>query len=73
MEKNILQQSTIPFILFLIAVIGFAGVFISKQTALEVQLGGIQKELVEINLKLDKRDEELKGISERLARLEARK
>lgn len=72
MEKNILQQSTIPFILFLIAIIGFAGAFISKQTTLEVQLANIQKELVNINVKLDKRDEETKIILERLTKLEAR-
>lgn len=70
---NILQKQTIPFILFLITLIGFAGAFISKQTKLEVQLANIQKELTTISIKLDKRDDELKGISERLARLEARK
>ncbi len=73
MEKNILQQSTIPFILFLIAIIGFAGTFISKQTKLEVQLANIQKELTTISIKLDKRDDEIKMLSERVTKLEAKK
>lgn len=74
MEKkdNILQNSTMPFIIFLIAIIGFAGTFISKQTTLEVQLANIQKELVNISLKIDKGDEENKKILERLTKLEAR-
>ncbi len=72
MEKNILQNSTMPFLLFLITVIGFAGAFISKQATLEVQLANIQKELANINIKLDKRDEEIKVIVERLTKLEAR-
>lgn len=71
-KDNILQNSTIPFIGFLIVVIGFAGTFISKQTALEVQLANIQKELVNISLKIDKGDEENKKILERLTKLEAR-
>ena len=74
MEKkdNILQNSTIPFIGFLIVIIGFTGTFISKQTTLEVQLANIQKELVNISQKIDKGDEENKKILERLTKLEAR-
>lgn len=71
-KDNILQNSTIPFIGFLIVIIGFTGTFISKQTALEVQLANIQKELVNISLKIDKGDEENKKILERLTKLEAK-
>jgi len=71
-KDNILQNSTIPFIGFLIVIIGFTGTFISKQTTLEVQLANIQKELVNISQKIDKGDEENKKILERLTKLEAR-
>ncbi len=68
-EKNHLQSITMPFILFLITVIGFSGAFIGKQTALEVQLANIQKELVNINLKLDKYDEKFEQQSKEINRI----
>ena len=69
-EKNYLQNITMPFILFLVTIIGFSGAFISKQTTLEVQLANIQKELITINEKLDKRDEEVIHLATRVTILE---
>lgn len=68
-EKNHLQSITMPFILFLITVIGFSGAFIGKQTTLEVQLANIQKELVNINLKLDKYDEKFEQQSKEINKI----
>lgn len=72
MEKG-KQNIVITTIISLITIISFAGMFISKQTTLEVQLANIQKELVNINLKLDKRDDEIRHLTERVIKLESEK
>lgn len=60
-----LTAAIITTIISLLTIIGVVGKFISNQTKLEVQLINIQKELAEIKEKLDKRDEELRRITEK--------
>lgn len=66
-----LTGTIITTVISLLTIVGVVGKFISNQTKLEVSLCNIQKELVEINLKLDKRDEEIKHLTERVTRLES--
>ena len=68
-EKNI-TATVIATIISLITIVTVFSGFISNQAKLEVQLTNIQKELVIINEKLDKRDEEIKNLSTRLTILE---
>ena len=68
-EKNI-TATVIATIISLIAIVTVFSGFISNQAKLEVQLTNIQKELVIINEKLDKRDNEIKDITTRLTILE---
>jgi len=65
-----LTATIITTIISLLTIVGVVGKFISNQTKLEVGLVNIQKELVDINLKLDKRDDEIKNITERIIKLE---
>ena len=65
-----LTATIITTIISLGAVIGLFGKFISNQTKLEVGLANIQKELAEINCKLDKRDVEIRKLSDRVLKLE---
>ena len=60
-----LTATIITTIISLLTIIGVVGKFISNQTKLEVQLINIQKELAEIKEKLDKRDEELRRLTEK--------
>lgn len=68
-EKN-LTGTIIATIISLITIVSVFSGFISNQAKLEVQLASIQKELVTINEKLDKRDDEIKSITTRLTILE---
>lgn len=68
-EKNI-TATVIATIISLITIVTVFSGFISNQAKLEVQLTNIQKELVIINEKLDKRDNEIKDITTRLTILE---
>lgn len=68
-EKNI-TGTIIATIISLATIVTVFGSFISNQAKLEVQLTSIQKELVTINEKLDKRDDEIKAITTRLTILE---
>lgn len=68
-EKNI-TATVIATIISLITIVTVFSGFISNQAKLEVQLTNIQKELVIINEKLDKRDDEIKDITTRLTILE---
>ena len=68
-EKNI-TATVIATIISLITIVTVFSGFISNQAKLEVQLTNIQKELVTINEKLDKRDNEIKDITTRLTILE---
>lgn len=68
-EKNI-TATVIATIISLITIVTVFSGFISNQAKLEVQLTNIQKELVIINEKLDKRDDEIKDLSTRLTILE---
>ena len=65
-----LTATIITVIISLLTIITVVGKFISNQTKLEVGLANIQKELVEINYKLDKRDLEIRKITERVIKLE---
>lgn len=60
----------ITTLISLITIISVVGKFIANQTRLETQLLNIQKELVEIKDKLDRRDNEIKSISDRILTLE---
>lgn len=62
----------ITTLISLITIISVVGKFIANQTRLEIQLLNIQKELVEIKDKLDRRDNEIKSISDRILTLENR-
>ena len=68
-EKNI-TATVIATIISLITIVTVFSGFISNQAKIEVQLTNIQKELVIINEKLDKRDDEIKDITTRLTILE---
>lgn len=68
-NKNI-TSTIIATIISLITIVTVFGSFISNQAKLEVQLTSIQKELVIINEKLDKRDDEIKAITTRLTIIE---
>jgi tRNA1(Val) A37 N6-methylase TrmN6 len=65
-----LTATVITTIISLATVVGIVGKFISNQTKLEVQLVNIQKELAEINIKLDKRDNEIRCLSDRVIKIE---
>lgn len=69
-QKNNITGSVITVIISLITIVTVFGGFISNQARLEVQLANIQKELVQINVKLDKRDEEIKLLNNRVTILE---
>lgn len=69
-ENKNLTGTVIATIISLITIVSVFSGFISNQAKLEVQLANIQKELVTINEKLDKRDDEIKSISTRLTILE---
>lgn len=71
-NKN-LTGTVIATIISLITIVSVFSGFISNQAKLEVQLANIQKELITINEKLDKRDDEIKSISTRLTILENKK
>lgn len=68
-NKNI-TGTIIATIISLATIVTVFGSFISNQAKLEVQLTSIQKELVTINEKLDKRDDEIKAITTRLTIIE---
>lgn len=65
-----LTAAIITTLISLLTIIGIVGKFISAQTALEVQLSQIQKDITEIKLQLNKRDEELRCLSDRIIKLE---
>lgn len=65
-----LTATIITTLISLLTIIGVVGKFISNQTKLEVGLANIQKELAEINCKLDKRDAEIRKLSDRVLKLE---
>ena len=65
-----MTATIITTLISLLTVVGIIGKFISNQTKLEVQLANIQKELVEINIKLDKRDTEIRCLSDRVLKIE---
>lgn len=72
MEKKNLTGNVIAIIISLGAIVTLFGGFISNQAKLEVQLANIQKELTSISVKLDKRDEEIKSLTQRVIILEQR-
>ena len=65
-----LTAAIITTLISLLTIIGIVGKFISTQTALEVQLSQIQKDITEIKLQLSKRDSELRCLSDRIIKLE---
>lgn len=65
-----ITAAIITTLISLLTIIGIVGKFISGQTKLEVSLCNIQKELIEINVKLDKRDMEIRKLSDRVLTLE---
>jgi|LSQX01.1.fsa_nt_gb hypothetical protein len=65
-----LTAAIITTLISLLTIIGIVGKFISTQTALEVQLSQIQKDITEIKLQLNKRDSELRCLSDRVIKLE---
>ena len=69
-KKQNITNTFIALIISLITIIGFAGGFISNQSKIEVQLTNIQSQVTEINVKLDKRDEEIKSLTERVTVIE---
>ena len=73
MEKKNLTGTIIATIISLGAIVTLFSGFISNQAKLEVQLANIQKELTSISVKLDKRDEEIKLLTQRIIILEQRK
>jgi peptidoglycan hydrolase CwlO-like protein len=60
----------ITTLISLITIISVVRKFIANQTRLETQLLNIQKELVEIKEKLDRRDNDIRQISDRILTLE---
>lgn len=68
-NKNI-TTSIITTIISLGSIVTMFGGFISNQAKLEVQLTNIQKEVISISEKLDKRDDEIKDLSTRITILE---
>ena len=72
-KKNNLTTTIITTIISLATIVTIFSGFISNQAKLEVQLANIQKELAGINTKLDKRDDEIKALTERVTILEQRK
>lgn len=73
MEKKNLTGTIIATIISLGTIVTLFSGFISNQAKLEVQLANIQKELTSISVKLDKRDEEIKLLTQRIIILEQRK
>ena len=74
MEKNKLgsnvQATVIATMVSLIAIVGFASSFISNQAKIEMQYSNIQAQIAEINVKLDKRDDEIKSLTGRITVIE---
>lgn len=58
-DKKDITAVIITTIISLLTLLTMAGTFISKQTTLEVELINIKKELTNISIKLDKRDDEI--------------
>jgi hypothetical protein len=73
MGGSIMDNTTliITTIISLLTIIGFFSKFISMQTELKIELINIKKELLDINCKLDKRDEEIKKLTERIIKIES--
>lgn len=82
--KNNITGNVIAVIISLLTIVSVFGGFISNQAKLEVQLTNIQKELTEINVKLDKendetkaklekKDDEIKALNQRVTILEQKK
>lgn len=75
--KNNVTGLVLATIISLLTIVTMVGTFISNQTKLEVQLINIQKDVLEIKqvLKEDqsKRDDEIKGLTERVIRLEEKR
>ena len=65
-----LTAAIITTLISLLTIIGIVGKFISTQTALEVQLSQIQKDITEIKVQLNTRDSELRCLSDRVIKLE---
>ena len=65
-----LTAAIITTLISLLTIIGIVGKFISTQTALEVQLSQIQKDITEIKVQLNNRDSELRCLSDRVIKLE---
>ena len=72
-ENKNLTTSIIATIISIGAIVTLFSGFISNQAELKVGLANIQKELVNINIKLDKRDDEIKDLTQRIIKLESDK
>jgi len=62
--------TTIATIISLVTITSIFGKFISTQSKLETQLAQIQVELANITMKLDKRDDIIKELSDRVLKIE---
>lgn len=62
--------TTITTIISLVTITSIFGKFISTQSKLETQLAQIQVELANITMKLDKRDDTIKELSDRVLKIE---
>lgn len=69
-KKNSITSTYISLTVSLIAIISFAGGFISNQSKIATQLASIQTDLSEIKVNLSKRDEEIKNLTNRIIVLE---
>jgi len=69
-QKNNLTATIITTIISLSAIVTIFSGFISNQAKLQVQLANIESNVVNINVKLDKRDDEIKGLTERVIKIE---
>ena len=67
-----ITATIITTLISLTTIVGMVGKFISAQTKLEIQLTQIQKDVMEINVKLDKRDDDIKTLHERLTIIETK-
>jgi len=70
-QKNNLTANIIAVIISLMTIVTVFSGFISNQAKLQVQLTNIESNVVNINVKLDKRDDEIKGLTERIIKLES--
>ena len=68
-NKNI-TALVISTLVSLIAIISFAGAYITKLTTVEVELANVRESLTSIETKLDKKDEKIENLNERLLKVE---